>query len=84
LGGSTISACSTWRATEKPEARARRDKGHAREIQVTVEAIRGGDPAPIPFEELMEVSAATLAVEEAIATGKPVWLRGTEPVGFGA
>jgi hypothetical protein len=54
--------------------KARRDKGNAREIQVTVEAIRSGGPAPIPFDELMEVSAATLAVEEAIAAGKAVSL----------
>ena len=54
---------------------ARRDKGHTREIELTVEAIRNGLPSPIAFEELMEVSTATLAIEDAIAAGKVVSLR---------
>jgi hypothetical protein len=53
---------------------ARRDKGHAREIEVTLEAMRSGVGSPIPFEELIEVSSATIAVEEAIASGNPVLL----------
>jgi hypothetical protein len=53
---------------------ARRDKGHAGEIEVTLEAIRSGVGSPIPFEELIEVSSATTAVEEAIATGNAVLL----------
>ena len=53
----------------------RRDKGHAREIEVmTLEAIRSGVGSPTPFEELIEVSSATIAVEEAIATGNAVLL----------
>jgi predicted dehydrogenase len=54
--------------------KARRDKGHAREIDLTLEAIRRGASSPIPFEELIEVSEATIAVEEAIATGNSVSL----------
>ena len=38
--------------------------------------MRSGGSSPIPFEELVEVSAATIAVEEAIAGGKSVWLGG--------
>jgi polar amino acid transport system substrate-binding protein len=57
--------------------KTRRDKGHDREIQLTLEMIRRGDSSPIPFDDLVEVSEATLAVEEAIATGKPVALRPT-------
>jgi predicted dehydrogenase len=49
---------------------SRREKGHEREIQLTVEALRQGRPAPIAFEELVEVSAATLTVEEAIGAGR--------------
>lgn len=52
--------------------RARRDKGHKREIELTLEAIRRGDSSPIPFEELMEVSEVTIAIDEAIGTGKSV------------
>ena len=54
--------------------KARRDKGHAREIELTLEAIRRGSCSPIPFEELVEVSEVTIAIEEAIGTGKSVSL----------
>ncbi len=54
--------------------RGRRDKGHQREIELTLEAIRRGTGSPIPFEELVEVSEVTIAIEEAIGTGKPVAL----------
>ena len=51
-----------------------RDKGHAREIELTLEAMRSGGPSPIPFAELIEVSEATsrykkLLPEEAISLG---------------
>ncbi len=49
--------------------RARRDKGHEREIALTLEAIREGGSSPIPFEELIEVSEATIAIDEAIGSG---------------
>lgn len=52
--------------------RARRDKGHNREIQLTVDAMRTGGQSPIPFEELLEVSETSIAIMEAIAIGKPV------------
>ncbi len=52
--------------------KARRDKGHEREIAATLEAIRSGGNSPIPFDELMEVSEATLAIEEAIGSGTVV------------
>jgi hypothetical protein len=55
--------------------KARLDKGHAREIELTLGAIRRGASSPIPFEELIEVSEATIAVEDAIATGNSVSLR---------
>jgi predicted dehydrogenase len=54
--------------------KARRDKGHQREIELTLEAIRWGTGSPIPFEELLEVSGVTIAIDEAIGTGKPVAL----------
>jgi predicted dehydrogenase len=57
--------------------KARRNKGHEREIEVTLDAIRQGACSPIPFEELMEVSEATIAIEEAIATGEMISLRTT-------
>ncbi len=45
------------------------DKGHHRELQLTIEAIRSGNPSPISFEELVEVTEATFLVQHAIATG---------------
>ena len=49
-----------------------RDKGHRREMELTVEAMRQGKEAPIPFAELIEVTEATFAVEEAIRTQRTV------------
>jgi predicted dehydrogenase/threonine dehydrogenase-like Zn-dependent dehydrogenase len=54
--------------------KAKRDKGHEREIELTLDAIRRGGCSPIPFEELVEVSEVTIAIEEAIGTGKSVSL----------
>jgi hypothetical protein len=50
------------------------DKGHRQELQLTVEAIRSGKPSPISFEELVEVSHATLLVQQALATGETIRL----------
>ena len=53
------------------------NKGHEREIELTLDAIRRGGSACIPFEELIEVSEATIAIEEAVGSGKLVLLRAT-------
>jgi hypothetical protein len=37
--------------------------------------MRRGGCAPIPFEELVEVSEATFAIEEAISSGRFIVLR---------
>ncbi len=49
-----------------------RDKGHRREMELTIEAMERGKDAPIPFAELIEVTEATFAVEEAIRTQRTV------------
>jgi hypothetical protein len=51
-----------------------RDKGHRREVELTVEAMKHGKDAPIPFEQLFEVTEATFAIEEAIRTQRTVSL----------
>jgi predicted dehydrogenase len=51
-----------------------RDKGHHREMELTIEAMEQGKDAPIPFAELLEVTEATFAVEEAIRTQRTVGL----------
>ena len=43
------------------------DKGHKRELRLTVEAISRGLPSPIPFSELVEVTQTTFTVHEAVA-----------------
>jgi predicted dehydrogenase/threonine dehydrogenase-like Zn-dependent dehydrogenase len=52
------------------------DKGHRREIELTIEAMEQGKDAPIPFAELLEITEATFAVEEAIRTQRSVSLNG--------
>jgi predicted dehydrogenase/threonine dehydrogenase-like Zn-dependent dehydrogenase len=51
-----------------------RDKGHRREVELTLEAMKQGKEAPIPFAELIEVTEATFAIEEAIRTQSVVRL----------
>lgn len=43
----------------------RQDKGHSSCVNAFVEAVRSGGPAPIPFDELMEVSRVTVEIGEA-------------------
>jgi polar amino acid transport system substrate-binding protein len=50
------------------------DKGHRRELQLTIEAIRSGKPSPISFEELVEVTETTFLVQHALATGEVIRL----------
>ncbi len=52
----------------------RRDKGHQREVELTLKAMRSGGAAPIPFEQLVEITKASFAVHESISTGQPVLL----------
>jgi polar amino acid transport system substrate-binding protein len=51
-----------------------RDKGHRREVELTLEAMKLGKEAPIPFAELVEVTRATFAIEKAIRTHSAVSL----------
>jgi predicted dehydrogenase len=62
-----------------------RDKGHRREMELTIEAMEQGRDSPIPFAELLEITEATFAVEEAIRTQRTVsldagWARPTARV----
>ena len=53
------------------------DKGHAAEIAAFVDGVTSGI-APVPLEEVANVSAATLAIVESLRTGRPVAV-GAEP-----
>jgi predicted dehydrogenase/threonine dehydrogenase-like Zn-dependent dehydrogenase len=54
--------------------RGGRDKGHRREVELTAAAMKEGKEAPIPFAELIEVTEAAFAIEEAIRTQKTVYI----------
>ena len=55
------------------------DKGHRREIQLTIEAMRSGKPSPIPFDELVEVTEATFLVQQALASEQVIRLNQPTP-----
>jgi predicted dehydrogenase/threonine dehydrogenase-like Zn-dependent dehydrogenase len=61
---------SLTRNGKTKELRERRDKGHSKELTVSIESLLSNRPAPINFAELLEVSLATLAVRESIEAGK--------------
>ena len=52
------------------------DKGHRREIELTAKAIGSGEQAPIPFEELVEISRATFLVQESARSACPMTMPG--------
>ena len=49
--------------------RQRQDKGHAAELKAFVAAVAAGGPAPVPWAEQVNSSAATLAAIESLASG---------------
>jgi predicted dehydrogenase len=53
-------------------SRLRQDKGHLAEWEAFVEAILRGGPPPIPYAELLGVSRATFAAQEALRRGGQV------------
>jgi len=56
------------------ERAANQDKGFAEEMRRFLAAVREGGPMPIPFEQSLASSRATIAVLEALRTGAPVVL----------
>ncbi|MGZ0146862.1 bi-domain-containing oxidoreductase [Kribbella sp. WER1] len=57
----------------KPVTRKSRstDKGQRNELERFVAAVRTGAPMPIPFEQLVATTRATIAVDRSLASGKP-------------
>ncbi|MFG2575730.1 bi-domain-containing oxidoreductase [Streptomyces sp. NPDC048481] len=60
-----------WVSSRLPKAR---DKGQSAELAAFVRAVRTGGPMPVPLESLVATTAATLAVQTALAGGAPVTL----------
>lgn len=52
-------------------ARWRQDKGHKAEMQAFVDALRGKTP-PIPFEQIVGSTLATLRLQNSCQTGQPL------------
>jgi predicted dehydrogenase len=53
-------------------SRLRQDKGHAAEWRAFQAAIFAGGPAPIPYDQLFGVTAATFAAVQALCSGERV------------
>jgi predicted dehydrogenase/threonine dehydrogenase-like Zn-dependent dehydrogenase len=49
--------------------KSKQDKGHRCELELTVEAIRSLGAAPIPFDEIQEVTRATFKIQEELTKG---------------
>jgi polar amino acid transport system substrate-binding protein len=63
-----------FRGSKGQSIKCNRDKGHKKEVELTLKAMREGQPSPIVFEELAEVTAASFAVMDALNLGLPVHL----------
>ena len=62
------------------EVKAKRDKGHRQLLALTLDALRSGAPAPIPFDELFEVTQATFTIHRCLAGNRTDELSGqTDP-----
>jgi polar amino acid transport system substrate-binding protein len=80
FAGNRTAILDDYRALElfgpsgRREAREKRqEKGHHQEVEAFLRAVEHGEP-PVPFQELANVSLATLAAVESLRTGRPVRL----------
>jgi len=51
-------------------ARWRQDKGHRGECEALANAIREGQAAPLPFDEIVGATLATLRIQDSLALGR--------------
>jgi hypothetical protein len=73
-----FSNLSLSRFGKTSKTKSKRDKGHRRELDLTLKSFRDGSESPIPFAQLVEVTAATLAIRQAVESGSTVPLKGAE------
>ncbi|MEU8222883.1 bi-domain-containing oxidoreductase [Kribbella sp. NPDC048915] len=65
-------SAAVWTGRKPSTRRARStDKGQRIELERFVAAVRSGGPMPIPFEALVAVTRATIAVDRSLASGRP-------------
>jgi predicted dehydrogenase len=78
FGGGSVAILDDFRRLElvrngrKQITRARwtQDKGHKLEMQAFVDAVRGDSPAPIPFEQIVSSTLATMRLQNSCQTGQ--------------
>lgn len=54
------------RKGKKQHFKSAQDKGHRKELELMAKAVLRGQPSPIPFEEICEVTKATFQIEDAL------------------
>lgn len=62
------------KSSKKRTVKSAHDKGHTREVNCTIEAIRSKLEPPIAFGELVEVTNITLAILNSAVTGREIVL----------
>jgi predicted dehydrogenase/threonine dehydrogenase-like Zn-dependent dehydrogenase len=55
-----------FRGGKRNRCKSSQDKGHRRELELTIEAMVSGGASPIGFDEICEVTETTFNIEEAI------------------
>jgi len=86
FGGGSVAILEDFRRLElvrngrKQITRARwgQDKGHKAEMQAFVDALRGKTPPPIPFEQVVGSTLATLRLRNSCQTGQPLTVQLSE------
>ncbi len=85
FGGGSVAILEDFRRLELvrngrkqiTRARWRQDKGHQAEMQAFVDALRGKTP-PIPLEQIVGSTLATLRLQNSCQTGQPLTVDVTE------
>jgi predicted dehydrogenase len=80
FGGGAVGVLEDFRSLElvrygkkqTMRARWRQDKGHRGECEALASAIREGQAAPIPFDQIVSATLATLRVQDSLALGRPM------------
>jgi predicted dehydrogenase/threonine dehydrogenase-like Zn-dependent dehydrogenase len=86
FGGGSVAILEDFRHLEvvsngrKKIERARlgQDKGHKAEMRTFIDALQGKIPPPIPFEQIVASTLATLRLQQACLTGQPLLINLTE------
>jgi predicted dehydrogenase/threonine dehydrogenase-like Zn-dependent dehydrogenase len=60
------------RGMKSEQVKMAKDKGHRRQFELTAAAMKSGAEAPIPLQEIIEVTEATFSVLKSISTGQPL------------